>query len=151
MFYLLQYLYKLWEFNVQNLLLYLHYGHELLQYSCNHQRALYTVISSAAPHTYRVTTVSLLLVNSALCGFTGALHSRHLQGHCGQAERVVMVSGCRLEEEEREQCMMGQNGSWALRVSDSRRCSSDRESTWGPINTQRFTLLLSSVRYYMLF
>lgn len=49
-----------------------------------------------------------------------------------QTERGALFSGCRLHEVEdaKEQCMMGQKGSWDLRASLSRRCSSDRESTW---------------------
>lgn len=33
-------------------------------------------------------------------------------------------------EEVKEQCMMGQKGSWVLRASVRRYCSSDKESTW---------------------
>lgn len=60
-----------------------------------------------------------------------------------QTERAAMFSGCRLHEVEdaNEQCIMGQKGSWALRASLSRCCSSDRESTWRQMNKQKFTLL----------
>lgn len=48
-----------------------------------------------------------------------------------QTDRAAMTSGCRLHEveEAKEQCMTVQKGSWVLRASVSRRCSSDREST----------------------